>query len=129
MKNIVLLVAAILFSALVSCSKQPFFLLLNNSSHNAFVEVPDGPRTMVASGQWVELPFSPSMKVSWDGKLRDYDWKYPSPPSEFMEFGKPAMRFALSLEPDGAIYARKVVDGEPSATIPDQPPGFPLAPL
>ncbi len=129
MKNIVLLIGAILSLALISCSKPPHFLLLNNSGRDVVVETLDGQKIAITSGQWIELEFSPALKVLWDGKPHGYGWRYPSPPSDFMEYGKPTERFAVSLEPDGAVYARKIMDGKPAATLPNQPPGFPLAPL
>lgn len=129
MKNIVLLIGTILSFALISCSKPPHFLLLNSSGRDVFVETVTGQKVAITSGQWIELEFSPALKILQDGKLLGYAWRYPSPASEFMEYGKPTERFAVSLEPDGAIYARKIMYGKPSAFIPDQPSGFPLTPL
>jgi hypothetical protein len=116
---------AIVLLVLFACTNPPRFLLLNNSGHRISVEQ-DEKNILIEVGQYAELKFDPSLALLWDGKMHKYQWRYPLPPSEYMEFGKPSERFAVSLESDFGIYARKIVDGKPSDNLPSQPPGFPF---
>ncbi len=126
MKHLCAVVVLAVMLLVVSCSEPPRFLFLNRSGHDIVVELPKRART-IANGQFVELKFDPAMVISVANERRVYSWRYPLPVEEYVEYGRSSGRFAFSLESDGKIYARKIVGGSPSETIPIQPAGFPLS--
>jgi hypothetical protein len=128
MKHLCTISALAILVFATSCSKPPRFLFLNRSGRDIVIELPQ-KKIPIADAQFVELYFDPSMVVSIAGVRRAYPWRYPLPAVDYMEFGRPAERFAVSLEADGKIYARKIFAGKPMDAMPTQPAGFPLAVL
>lgn len=120
--NIGLLVFMLLVAG---CSEPPRYLLLNNSGHDIVVKLglKDYP---IRNGQYLELYYDPATTIDWAGTAHVYRWQYPLPSSDYMEFGRPSGRFAVSLEADGEIYARKISNGRPADSIPHQPAGYPI---
>jgi hypothetical protein len=126
MKSISQTIGILMLLSFVSCSKPTHFLFLNDSGRTIIINGNFLPSLAIAPGDFAELQFDPTLQVSWGGTSHRYAWKFPLPASDFMEFGKPTERFAVSLESNGSVYARKIANGRPSDTLPHQPEGFPL---